>query len=181
MAFVGHDQVEGVDRDVEFLRVHIAAIALPEANPSVTTKQVDTHPLYGADVDERVTQLWVRQQRVRHHVWVKLLLLVEIGLLETLRIDRVEFVELEAWLGLEAGEGAHRLRGQCAAVDEEQDATSDAGLHEPIDLVDGHQRFAGAGRHCHEHLPFAVGNGLLDRCVCLHLIRPQVWIQRNCA
>ncbi|SIL83641.1 Uncharacterised protein [Mycobacteroides abscessus subsp. abscessus] len=61
MALVGHDQVEGVDRDVELLRVFIAAIALPEADPSFTTKQVDAHPLDGADVDERVAQLGIGQ------------------------------------------------------------------------------------------------------------------------
>ena len=127
----------------------------PKSNARVAAEQVDAHSLDGRDVDERVAELRVGQQRVRHHVRVELLVLVEVGLLEALRVDRIDLVELQPGLGLEAGEGAHRLRGQRAAVDEEQHATGDAGLHQPVDLVDRHQRLAGAGRHRHEHLALA--------------------------
>lgn len=108
-----------MDGDAELLGVLVAAVNLPEANPGFTTKQVDAHPLDGADVNERITQFGIGQQRVRPHGWIELLALIKVGLLETLRIHRVELVELKTGLGLEAGEGAHRLRGKCAAIDQE--------------------------------------------------------------
>ena len=65
-----------------------------------------------------------------------LLALVEVALLEALRVDRVDLVELQPWLGLERGERPDRLGRQRPAVDQEEHPASDAGLHEPVDLVD---------------------------------------------
>ncbi len=59
VAFVGDDQVEGVDRDVELAGV-VVAVALAEADASLAAEQIDAHPLDRADVDEGVARLRVR-------------------------------------------------------------------------------------------------------------------------
>ena len=115
----------------------------------------------------------VRQVRGRQDLRVELLVLVEVLPLEALAVDLVDLVELLARLGLERGEGPHGLGGQRAAVDQEEDALADAGLHQPVDLVDQREGLAGAGRHRDEHLALAVGDGLLDRGVGLDLVGPQ--------
>ena len=132
---------------------------------ALAAEQVDGHALDRADVDEGVAELRVGQQRVRHDVGVPLLAFVQVALLEALRVDRVDLVELQARLGLERREGAHGLRRQRAAVDEEEDAAGDAGLHEPVDLVDHGQRLAGAGRHG-ERASCACGRGSPARWPC---------------
>ena len=73
------------------------------------------HALDGGDVDEGVAELGIGEQRVRHDVGVELLVLVEVVLLEALGVDRVDLVELQARLGLEArrrpGRPARPARG----------------------------------------------------------------------
>ena len=101
------------------------------------------------------------------------------SLLEALAVDLVDLVELQARLGLERGERPDRLRRQRPAVDQEQDAPRDAGLHQPVDLVDHREGLAGAGGHGDEHLALAVADGLLDGGVGLDLVRPQAQVLRD--
>ena len=85
----------------------------------------------------------------------------------------MDLVELLVGLGLEGGEGPDCLGGQGPAIDQEQDSLADPRLHQPVDLVDHRKGLAGAGGHGHQHLAFAVGDGLLDGRVGLDLVGPQ--------
>jgi len=123
-----------------------------------------------ATIVERVARFRVRQERVGHHVRVPAIPLLEIGLLETLGVEGVNLIELQARFGLERGEGPHRLRGQRAPIDQEEDPPGDAGLHQTMDLVDHRQGLARAGRHGEEHLALAFADTLLQRRVGLDLV-----------
>ena len=169
MALVGDDQIEGVDRDVELFDVGVDGFAV-DRQRLLAPEQVHRHPLDRRYVDEGVAGLRRGQQCVRHDGRIEGLV-AEIGLLEALRVQRVDLVELQAGLGLEGGERADGLSGQGAAVDEEQHPPGDAGLHQPVDLVDSHQRLAGARGHRDEQLALALPDRVLDRRVRIHLVR----------
>ncbi len=62
------------------------------------------------------------------------------------------------------------MGGQCTAVDQEQHAAGDLGLHEAIDLVDNREGFAGAGGHGDQEFAFAGGDGGFDGGVGFDLI-----------
>ena len=65
VAFVGDDQVEGVDRDVEPVGVVIhVRIAGRLREGVLPPEQVDRHPLDGRDVDERMAGLRIGQVAV---------------------------------------------------------------------------------------------------------------------
>ena len=172
VALVGDDQVEGVDRDVELLDIGVDGLAV-DRQRLLAAEQVHRHPLDRRDVDEGVAGLRVGQQGVRHARSGRTAVVAEVGLLEALRVELVDLVELQARLRLERGERADRLRGKRPAVDEEQHAPGDAGLHQPVDLVDRHERLAGAGGHRDQQLALAVADRLLDRRVGLDLVRTQ--------
>jgi hypothetical protein len=89
----------------------------------------------------------------------------EIAGLEGLGVDLVDLIEFEALVCLVIGEGADCLGGEGAAIDEEEDAAGDAGLHEAVDLVDRGVGLAGAGGHGDEHAALAFGEGGFDGIV----------------
>ena len=172
MALVGDDQVEGVDRDVELVRVVVDRfVTSPEDR--LPAEEVDGHPLDRADVDERVPGLRIGEVPLGQDLGVELLVFAEVLLLERRRVDLVDLVELQPRLRLERGEGADGLRREGSAIDQEEDAPGDARLHEPVDLVHDRERLAGAGRHRDEQVPLALRDGLLDGGVGLALVRPQ--------
>jgi hypothetical protein len=97
----------------------------------------------------------------------------EVGLLEALGVDGVDLVELQARLGLVGAERPDGLGGQGPPVHEEQHAARDAGLHQPVDLVDRHQRLARPGGHRDEHPALAGSDRVLDRLVRFDLVGPK--------
>jgi hypothetical protein len=112
------------------------------------------------------------EQGVGHDVGVERLV-TEVRLLKALGVDGVDLVELQARLGLVGAERPDGLRGQGPAVDEEQHAPRDAGLHQPVDLVDRHQRLARPGGHRDEHPALVGSDRVLDRPVRVDLVRPE--------
>src|SRR5437899_1030272 len=86
MTFVRDDHVEGMDRNVEFLCVFIYWFVSQVEN-RIAPKEIDGHPLDGADVDERIPLLRFQQIGRWEHLRIKLLGFVKILTLKTLAID----------------------------------------------------------------------------------------------
>ena len=61
MTLVGDDDVEGVDWNREYARVCFLVGIAPQLNVLWRAKKVDTHALYGADVDKRLRPVRVGQ------------------------------------------------------------------------------------------------------------------------
>lgn len=99
--------------------------------------------------------------------------LVHVLALKALAVYLVELVELPVRLGFERREGPDRLRGERAAVDEEEDSFANTGFEKPIHLVHERPGLPGAGRHRDEHLALPVCDRLLDRRAGLDLVRPE--------
>jgi hypothetical protein len=127
VAFVGDDDVEGVDRDVEAVGVLVDALfgCAGKVRQRLAAEDVHRHALDRADVDERVIGAGVGEVVHRYELRVELVALVEIAGLKARRVDLVLLVELEPGRGVERSERAHRLRRERAAVDEKQHALGD--------------------------------------------------------
>ena len=174
VALVGDHQVEGVDRDVQRLLGRVVVdrlVALAEDRGAA--EEVDRHALDRADVDERVPLLRPGQVLLGQDLRVVPGVVAEVLALEAVAVDLVDLVELEPGLGRELAEGAHGLRRERPAIDEEQDPLGGLRLHQAVDLVDQGEGLAGAGRHGDEHADLALGHGLLDGGVRLALVRAQ--------
>ena len=89
---------------------------------------------------------------------------------------RRSWSNFEPGSGLKGRERADCLGSERPAIDQEQDRARDTRLHQPVDLVDQREGLAGAGRHRHQHLPLAVGDGLLDGGIRLNLIGPELGV-----
>ena len=172
VAFVGDDQIEGVNRDVELVGVVVAHV-VAQLEGGLAAEEVDGHALDGADVDEGVARLRIEQVGGRQDLGVELRVVAQVVAVEALAVDLVDLVELQAGLRLERGEGVDGLGGKRPAVHEEENSPGDAGLHQPVNLIYQREGLAGAGCHRHQHLALAVGDGLLDGGVGLDLIRAE--------
>ena len=82
MAFVCDYDVEGMDRDVEAVRVLVDRL-IPDPEDRVAPEDIDRHSLDGAYVHEGVSGLRVGQVRRWHQLGIKLLLFGEIPPLES--------------------------------------------------------------------------------------------------
>jgi len=134
VAFVRHDQVEGVDGDVQLARV-LVDVLITQPEDGLPAEDVDGHPLDGGDVHEGLAGFRVSQVTLRKQLGVELLLFPEILPLELRAIDFVDLIELLPGLRVKRGEGTDSLGGESATIHEEQDALRDAGLHQAVDLV----------------------------------------------
>ena len=117
--------------------------------------------------------LRVGQIALRQDLGIEALLVAEVLLLELRGVQLVGLRELEVRLDLEAVEGADGLGRERPAVDQEEHPPRDAGLHQPVDLVDQREGLARAGGHGDQQVALALGDGLLDRGVGVELVRPQ--------
>ena len=166
-AWIGMSSLVGVV--VEFL--------VSRSEDRIPAEQVDRHALDRADVDEGVTGVGVRSGRhSASTLGSNFSSSSKSSRLEPLAVDLVDLVELQARLRLERSEGPHRLGRECPTIHEEQHAPRDAGLHQPIDLVDHRERLARAGRHRDEHLPLPVGDSLFNGRVRFDLVWAQPWV-----
>src|SRR5690349_9761304 len=82
---------------------------------------------------------------------IKLLVIAHILPMKTLAVDLIYLVELQARFRLEGGESSDGLCSQSAAVDQEQDASTNTSLHEPVHLIDHRKGLARPCGHCQEH------------------------------
>src|SRR5207247_8119087 len=82
MAFVCDYDVEGMDRDVEAVRVLVDRF-IPDPEDRVAPEDIDRHSLDGAYVHEGVSGLRVGQVRGWHQLGINLLLFGEIPPLES--------------------------------------------------------------------------------------------------
>src|SRR5215217_1777182 len=104
-----------MDRDIELLGIDVDCL-IADLQCPFTSEQVDPHALNGADVYKCVAELGSSQEFVGHDIGVPGAALIQIGLLEPLGIDRVDFVELESRLGLKRSKRADRLSSERATV-----------------------------------------------------------------
>jgi hypothetical protein len=172
VTFVGDDEVEGMDGDVQAVHVSIEGF-VAHAEDGVAAKYIDGHALDGADVDEGVPHVRRGQVLVGHQGGVELLVFVEVLALEAVRVDLVDLIELLPRFGVEAGERAHRLRRQGAPVDQEKHPLGHARLHQAVNLVHDGERLARARGHGQQQVALALGDGPFGGCVRLPLVRPQ--------
>ena len=107
---------------------------------------------------------------------VEFFVFTEIFALEALAVDFVDFVELEAGLGFEGGEGADGLSGEGAPIYQEEHAAGEAGPHEAVDFIDDGEGFAGAGGHSDQHAAFAGSDGGFDAGVGVALVRAKAGV-----
>ena len=174
VAFIGDDQVEGVDRDVEpvgvVFHVRIARRLLEGVLPP---EQVDRHPLDGRDIDERMAGLWIGQIAVGQQLGVERVVVAKIILLEALAVDLVFLGELVALRRVEGRELPHGLGGQRLAVHQEQDALGQPRFQHPVDGGHRGEGLARPRRHGHEDLPLAVHQVGLHRRDAVGLVAPQ--------
>ncbi len=109
MALVGNDEVEGVDGDVESVRVLVAGLQFAEGSGRrLSSEQVHGHALDGADVDEGVARLWVEQVLGGQDRGIEALVFVKVLPLEPLAVELVDLVELEG------GSGSKLLKARTA-------------------------------------------------------------------
>jgi hypothetical protein len=149
------------------------ARALNSGQRYLSTEQVDGHPLDGRHVHESMARLGVGQVGSGQYLWVELLIIPEVFAMEPLAVDLVHLVELQARFRLEGSECPDGLSGQGAAVNQEQDPTADAGLHQAVHLIDHREGLARASRHSQQHQPLALCDGFIDGLVGFDLVRPQ--------
>src|SRR5580693_1707840 len=114
MAFVGDDRVKGVYGNILLGGVFIWRL-IPGVEDGGVAEQINRHPLDGADVNERISGLRVEQVTCRQDGRVEFLAFVKILALESLAVDFVYLVELEARLGLERRKRSDSLSGKGAA------------------------------------------------------------------
>src|SRR5882672_8897917 len=117
MAFVGDYDIESVNRNIEQVGIVLGFIVTLRKH-RLAPQQIDGHALNRADVEKRMDRLQVGR---RHDLRVKLLAFFQVFTAETLAVDFVNLVKLQARFRLEGGEGVHGLRGEGAAVHKEKD------------------------------------------------------------
>ena len=174
VAFIGDDQVEGVDRNVEPVGVVFHVRVAGRLREGVLPpEQVDRHPLDGRDVDERMAGLRIGQVAVGQQLGVERVVVAEIVLLEALAIDLVFLDELVALGRVEGRELPHGLGGQRLAVHQKQDALGQPRFQHPVDGGHRGEGLARPRRHGHEDLPLAVHQVGLHRRDAVGLVAPQ--------
>src|ERR1035441_9298449 len=102
MTLVRNDQIEGMDRNIQFCGVLIKFL-VSSSKDRVPTEEIYRHPLNGADINEGMTGVRVCQIRTRQHPWVKLLFFIEVARLEPLAVDLINLVKFQSRLRLEGG------------------------------------------------------------------------------
>ena len=75
MAFVGDDQVKGVDGNVQSLSIVVDRLISIVKN-SFLTQEIDRHSLNGTNIDKGVSGFGIQQIRGRQHFRIKLFVLV---------------------------------------------------------------------------------------------------------
>src|SRR5206468_6270229 len=108
VALISDYQVEGMDRDVQAVRV-LLNLLIPNPEDRVAPEDIYRHSLDGAYVHEGVSRLRVGQVRGWHQLGIKLLLFGEIPPLESARVHLVELVELTSGLRFKGRERAYSL------------------------------------------------------------------------
>ena len=126
-----------------------------------------------ADINEDVFGLGIEQVGAGDHLGIECVFVAEIFFLEAIAVDLVESVELEVRFGFEGSEGANGLGGQCAAIDEEENASGGTGSEQSVGLIHGGEGLARAGSHGDEHLAFAEPQGPFDGVVGEYLVRAE--------
>ena len=106
------------------------------AKAGATTKQVYSHALNRADVDERVTRLRVQKIGSGQHLWIERFVFANVFAVKSLAVDLVDSVELQSRFRLERSESADCLSGERSAINQEKNAPCEAGLQQPVQLVD---------------------------------------------
>src|SRR5262249_34510131 len=90
MAFVHDDDVEGVNRDVEFRGVlFVIGIAKTLGEHPLAPEKIDSHPLNSGDVDKGVSGARIGQIFGRENLRIERLIIAEIFAPEALAIDFV--------------------------------------------------------------------------------------------
>ncbi len=98
MTFVGNDEVECVNRDVEFLCFLLDFfLAAPDGFAS---EQVDRHPLDRGDVYKRVAGLRGHKIGRGEHLGIEFFFFAKILFLKSLAVHFIDLVELEAMIGV---------------------------------------------------------------------------------
>jgi hypothetical protein len=110
MTLIGDHNVEGVDRDIEALRV-LVQFLVTESEGYLSTKEVDGHPLDSRHVHEGMARLGVGQVGSGQHLWIKLLFIPEVFAMESLAVDLVHLIELQARFRLKGSERPDGLSG----------------------------------------------------------------------
>ena len=100
VTFIGNNQVKSVDRDVFFRCVYVN-LFVSQFPKSIKPKQIDRHPLDGADVDEGVSRFGIFEVMRLERLRIKLLILVKVPTLESLTVNLVNLVKLQPQFRLE--------------------------------------------------------------------------------
>lgn len=162
VAFVGDDEVKGVDGDVELVSVGFRlGIATGLGEAALGAEEVAGHALDGGDIDEGMAGPGGGEVFVGEDLGVEGVVVAEVFLLEALAVELVFLGELVALGGVESVELANSLGGEGLAVHQEQDAAGEPAFEEAIDLGDREEGLAGAGGQGKEQLAPAGDEGLL--------------------
>ena len=108
MTFVGHNEIERINRDIELVRVVVKIGIIRLRKSSLRTEQVSRHALNRRHVDEGMAQLWRGEILVWQNLRIKRGIVSEIFALKTLAVHfvllrelitlgRIERIEFHGW------------------------------------------------------------------------------------